>query len=114
MAQRRPYVRTDQANLDAEHTPVSKPVNDGEAKQNEAAEVREERATQRREDSAEARKRAFEDVKAGNRDMVDALLAERRGLQQRADGETNDAKAKQLRERVEQATEQLKLRGYKG
>ncbi len=113
MAQRRPYVRTDQENLDTEHTPVSKPVNAGEARQDESPEVREERATERREDSAEARKRAFENVKPNDRDMVDALLIERRGYQQRVDGETNDAKVKQLKDRAEQVTKELRKRGYR-
>ena len=52
--------------------------------------------------AASARRDAYANVKAGERGMVDALLAERRGYEQRGG----------MADRIRQVTEQLKLRGY--
>ena len=54
------------------------------------------------EHAAEARRDAFAAVKPADRGMVDALLAERRGYEQRGG----------MADRIGQVDEQLRTRGY--
>lgn len=55
-----------------------------------------------REQAAEARRDAFENVKPSDRGMVDALLAERNGYERRGG----------MADRIGQVDEQLRARGY--
>lgn len=55
-----------------------------------------------REQAAEARRDAFENVKPADRGMVDALLAERNGYVQRGG----------MTDRIAQVDHELRVRGY--
>lgn len=61
--------------------------------------------------AARARKDAFENVKAEDRNMVDALLIERQGYVQRGTNTRDEDLKERMADRVRQVDEQLRLRG---